>query len=182
MKKIISGIAMAAALGYTANAPAELFAELGYEAGGEELAATTTGDSISAGSGIKLAIGSQNQLGDGTDSLRFAAGYLFDTLDAVDGSADSSAITLDATYLMRSGPHQFGVGATLHMSPEYSQTGGGYSSFTIEFDDAVGLVLEYGYRLSDDVVLGGRYTNLTYETNNLSVDAGGVGLFLTAGF
>ena len=163
-------------------AQADLYLELAIDGGGDELAGTTTGDRINAGGGVKLAIGAQNKLGDGSTALRFSAGYLFDTLDAIDGSADSSAITLDGMYLMNSGAHTFGVGATMHMSPEYNQTGGGYSNVNLEFDDAVGLVLEYQYTFSSSLGLGARYTNLTYKTGNLELDASSFGLFISTGF
>ena len=163
-------------------AQADLYMELALGGGGDELASTTTGDSINAGGGIHFAIGAQNVLGDGSTAIRFAAGYLFDTLDAVDGSADSSAITLDGMYLINNGPHTFGVGATMHMSPEYTQTGGGYADVDIQFDDAIGPVIEYQYTFSNNLGIGFRFTDLTYQSGNIKLDASSFGMFLSTGF
>ncbi len=163
-------------------AQADPYLELGIDSGGDELAATTVGDSISAGGGVKLLIGSINTLEDGSTALRFDAGYLFDSLDAVDGSADSSAILLEGVYLINSGPHTFGIGVSAHLSPEYKQRGGGYPDLDIKFDDTAGLLLEYGYQLSPGFTLGVRYTDLTYKANNIELDASSVGLFISSGF
>jgi len=175
-------VMLVAVLAWSGALHADLYLELGFDSGGDRLASTTTGDSINAGGGVKFAIGTQNRLGDGSTAIRFAAGYLFDSLDAIDGSADFSAITLDGVYLMDSGPHTFGIGATWHMSPEYSQTGGGYADIDIKFDDAVGLLLEYGYSFDNGFKVGARYTDLNYDANNISLDASSFGLFISSGF
>jgi hypothetical protein len=163
-------------------AQADLYLGISAEGGGDKLAETTIGDTVNAGGGIKFSIGSQNVLDDGTSALRFAAGFLYDRLDAIDGNAELSAITLDGMYLIINGAHSFGAGITLHMSPEYTQTGGGYADVDIKFDDAVGMVLEYQYTFSNNLGLGARYTDLSYEASNISLDASSFGVFFAIGF
>ena len=163
-------------------AQADLYLGISAEGGGDELAETSIGDRINAGGGIKFAIGSQNVLGDGSSALRFTAGFLYDRLDAIDGYAESSAITLDGIYLIINGAHSFGAGITLHMSPEYTQSGGGYADVDIQFDDAVGMVLEYQYTFSNNLGVGARYTDLSYEASNISLDASSFGAFFAVGF
>jgi hypothetical protein len=93
-----------------APASAELYLEAALEVGGDDLATTTSGDSISAGGGFKGAIGIQNRIAE-TSSLRLAVGYMFDSVDASNGSADISTLTLDAVFAHSVGPHTLGVGA-----------------------------------------------------------------------
>ena len=163
------------------SASAELYLEAGFEGGGDELAFTTIGDSISAGGGIKLAIGVQNPIVEGASSFRLAVGYMFDSVDAINGSADINTLTLDGLYIVNTGPHAFGVGATMHMGPEYSDNLNGFSK-VIDFDDAVGLMLQYGFRFSRGLEVGVRYTDITYEVNGFELDAGSVGLFISNAF
>jgi hypothetical protein len=162
------------------SAYAELYYELGFEAGGDELASTTAGESISAGGGFKFAIGIQNRINE-TASYRLVAGYLFDDLDAVDGSAESSALTFDALYMRHIGAHSFGIGGTMHLSPEYSENSV-FGRLDLEFDNAVGLLLQYGYHFSPSLEVGVRLSDLTYKVNNVELDAGSFGLYLSNGF
>ena len=46
---------------FISTAQAELYIELGFNAGGDDLAQTTAGDSVSAGGGIKFAAGESDQ-------------------------------------------------------------------------------------------------------------------------
>ncbi len=162
---------------------ADLYYELGFEGGGDDLISTNTDQTISAGSGVKIAIGLQNFINEeATKSYRITLGYLFDSIDAVNGEAEIDTVTVDALYIFNSGPHSFGVGGTLHMSPEYSDSIDGFSSLTVKFDDAFGLLLQYGYHISPGFEMGLRYSDLDYEVSSYSLDAGGVGFYISNGF
>lgn len=165
------------------TARAELYLEVSGEAGGDELISTNTVDSISAGGGIKFAIGVQNPVNyDETVAIRLSVGYLSDSIIADNGEADFSTMTFDAMLVSNAGPHSLGVGATLHASPEYSDNVVGYSPELIEYDDAVGLVLQYSYHFIPGLELGLRFTDLTYQAGAIRKDAGSVGFFLSNGF
>lgn len=179
IKKIT--LALSAIL-FIGTAQADLYLELGINGGGEDLVQTTTGDSVTAGGGIKFAAGIQNPVQDGDASVRIAVGYIFDSVDAADGEADIDALTLDAMYLVNSGKHIFGIGGTLHMNPEFTITSNTLGSLKLEFDNAAGLALQYGYRISDNTELGVTYNDLTYSVNNVDFDAGSVGLYFSNGF
>ena len=167
----------------SSTAHADLYVEGAFEGGGDDLAGTTAGDDISAGGGLKFAIGVQNPVNEeGTAAIRLAVGYLFDSVDAVNGEAEVDTLTFDAVYVINSGPHSFGVGGTMHMSPEYSDDIVGLSPLKVEFDDAVGLLLQYGYQVTPNMELGVRVTDLEYETGSVKFDAGSFGLYLSNGF
>jgi hypothetical protein len=91
-------------------------------------------------------------------------------------------MTFDAMLVSSSGPHSFGVGGTLHLSPEYSDNVAGYYPELIEYDDALGLVFQYSYHFVPGLEIGLRYTDITYETSGFSDDAGSLGIFLSSGF
>ena len=165
------------------SARADLYIEASIEAGGDELISTNSADSITAGGGIKFAIGMQNPLNyDESAAVRLTVGYLSDSILAGNGEAEFNTVTFDAMLVSNSWPHSFGVGATLHMSPQYRDNVVGYSPETIEFDDSLGLVLQYSYHFVPGLELGLRYTDLTYTAGAIHLDAGSVGIFISNGF
>lgn len=181
--KLIQLVVIILGLSLLNSAHAELYLEAAAEAGGDELISTNTEDSISAGGGLKVAIGIQNPINyDGSTSLRLAVGYLFDSIVAGNGDADFNTMTFDAMLVSNAGPHSFGVGATFHASPEYSDRVLGYNAEFIEYDDALGIVFQYGYQFFPGLELGVRYTDLTYEAGNVKLDAGSLGIFISNGF
>lgn len=162
---------------------ADWYMEFGLEGGGEEMVETNLGDSISAGGGIKIAGGIQNYVNDEeTASIRLTLGYLFDSITADNGDADFNAVIFDAMYLFHSNGHVFGVGGTMHMSPEATVDIDGLSRLKADFDDAVGVVFQYGYQVNPGFEIGARFNNLEYEINSSTVDASSFGLFMSNGF
>ena len=166
------------------NAQARLYLEFAYQEGGELLASSRNGPEINAGGGVKFAAGLQLPLdAQGGNSLRLVAGYLFDGFDEDIGEVDFETYTVDAVFVVNRGPHAFGIGSSLHLSPEYRERASGFTSTSIiDFDNASGLLLQYGYQYSHRMELGLRYLDIEYETNATRIDAGGVGIFLSNGF
>ncbi len=162
---------------------AELYLELAVEGGGENLIATNTGQAVSAGGGVRFAAGIQNPVnGDGSASLRLAVGYLFDDLSAYNGVAEMNALTFDALYLVNSGPHSIGFGGTVHMAPQYRDDVAGYRPLKIEYDDAYGLLFQYGYHPLPGLEMGVRVSSIEYENGLDVLDASSFGLFISNGF
>ncbi len=168
----------------SASSRAELYLEAALESGGATLARTSLGEELNAGGGIKLAIGSQNWLDDaGSSALRLSVGYLWDEVSGSNGSAQLEALTFDALYLIRSGPHSFGIGASWQASPRYRIHVNGMNS-RIDYQDTVGPVIQYGYRFSPGLELGIRFSDLEYEAESAGErrDAGSFGIYLSNGF
>ena len=162
---------------------AELYLEASLESGGDTLVETNLNDEINAGGGIKFAVGIQNPVGPGgNNSLRLAVGYLFDSINASNGDADIDALTFDAVYSVSNGPHAFGIGGTLHMSPEYDEKIDGLGTLKVEFDDAPGMLLQYAYQGIPGFELGVRYTIIDYKAGSATLDADSFGLFISNGF
>jgi hypothetical protein len=162
-------------------AQADLYVELGMESGSKELVSTTSGDNLYSGGGIKLAAGVQNYINNDA-SIRLTLGYLGDSVTAENGSAEIDTVTFDALYLINSGPHTFGLGPTFHMNPSYHDDVAGYAAVDIEFDNAVGLMFQYGYKIVPGIEIGARVTNIEYVNNATTLDASSFGVYFSNGF
>ena len=162
---------------------ADFYAEMSLEGGGDDIIGTTSGETISAGGGLKFALGIQNPINDaGSASIRLVLGYLFDSIDAANGDAEIDTLTFDAMYIIHSAAHSFGLGATMHLSPEYSDNIAGFAPLKIEFDDAFGVVFQYGYHFIPGLEIGVRLSDLDYEAGNARIDAGSFGFYISNGF
>jgi hypothetical protein len=164
------------------TAQAELYLELGYEGGGDTLISTTAGEDVNAGGGINYVIGVQNEVGENGRSVSLALGYMIQSIDASDGTAEISTLTLDAIYSIPVDRHRFGAGVSYHINPTYKDNIVGFSPLKIDFDNALGLVLQYSYAYSPRFQIGARLTEMDYEVNGLSLDAGSFGIFISNGF
>ena len=143
------------------------------------LVALVTGSSR----GIGFAAGIQNDIDESGDSaLRLTIGYLSDSTTAINGEAEIDTLTFDALYVARSGKHRFAVGPTLHLAPRYQDNVSGFAPVDIEFDDAIGFKLQYGYQLLSNLEIGARVTKIDYSAGPLDLDAGSVGVYLSNGF
>ncbi len=175
-------IVTAILLTLASNAQAELYLELGYEGGGDTLISTTLGDDINAGGGINYVFGVQNEVGEKGKSWSLGLGYMIQSMDASNGTAEISTLTVDAIYSIPVDRHRFGIGASYHIGPTYKDKIAGFSPLTIDFDNALGLVLQYSYAYSPRFQIGARITEMDYEVNGLSLDAGSFGIFISNGF
>ena len=170
-------------LSFMQSAVADLYLEMSVEGGGDKLIDTNTTDQINAGGGVKFAAGINNWINDDeTTGIRLTVGYMFDSIEASNGDADFDTLTFDAMLIKQSGPHVLGFGGTMHMSPEYKDDVDGFAPLKVEFDDAYGVVVQYGYQFVPGIELGAKLTKIEYEANNSEVDADSFGLFISAGF
>ncbi len=175
-------IVTAILLTLASTAQAELYLELGYEGGGETLISTTSGQDINAGGGINYVLGIQNEVGENGKYWSLALGYMIQSLDASNGTAEISTLTVDAIYSIPVNDHRFGIGASYHIGPTYKDEIAGFSPLTIDFDNALGLVLQYSYAYSPRRQIGARFTQMDYEVNGFSLDADSFGIYISNGF
>jgi hypothetical protein len=164
------------------NATAELYLEASLEGGGEELIGTTSGDNLYSGGGYRFAAGIQQPLAQSPSALRLSLGYLSDSVSAGNGYAEMDALTFDALYMVETGPHRLGLGPTVHMSPRYRDNVNGYTPLELEFDNAVGLLVQYGYQPFPGLEIGARVTSIEYRNPSTRLDAGSFGVYLSNGF
>jgi hypothetical protein len=170
------------ALFIATSANAELYLEASVEGGGEELIGTSHGDNLYTGGGFRIAAGIQQPLAHSPSTLRLTLGYLSDSVSASNGYAEMDALTFDALYMVETGPHRLGLGPTVHMSPRYRDNVNGYTPLELEFDNAVGLLVQYGYQPFPGLEIGARVTSIEYRNPSTRLDAGSFGVYLSNGF
>lgn len=179
MKKIIVSVFLIALV---STAWADLYLEIGYESGGETLISDTAGYDISAGGGLNYVVGIQSEIGEHGDSLSLALGYMTESISGSNGTAEITSFTIDAIYSAPVKRHRFGAGASYHLDPTYKDDIDGFPSLKIEFDDTLGLVLQYSYAMRPRFLIGARFTDMDYEVNGVSLGADSIGIFLSNGF
>lgn len=163
----------------------EIYIEVAFEGGGETFVTATRGnddisidENLNIGGGFKFAGGIHKFVGENDGgSVSLALGYLWDSIDADNGDADFSTITLDAIYNHRLNLHRLGIGASYHIGPEYQGDIDGSAKTNIDFDDSLGLILQYSYEFTPGLYLGLRHTEMDYEVRGILVDASSTGLF-----
>jgi len=161
---------------------AEIYAEFGFEGGGETLGSTSDEDLNTAG-GFKFALGFQRYIGGFEDvGILLSLGYLFNTIDASNGTAETDAMVLDFIYFRLFGPHRIGTGGSYHLNPSYKDDLDGFARTNINFDDSLGFVVRYSYTITEGFQAGVRYTIMDYEANGENFDADSFGFFISSSF
>lgn len=180
---LLPSIALAAE---PSSANTQLLGTFGVTFGGDELATLeyTNGDSttLHAGGLVLFGIGFDHQFGNQWE-IQSSINYHVDRANARNGDVTFQRFPLDVLGFYRSGNHRFGGGITYHMNPEFeidlSDVRG-----TVDFDDAVGGVLEYDYFFTPSISLGLRGTVIDYKSSDVegSVNGNYVGLMLNGYF
>lgn len=163
--------------------------------GGDTLA-SVNGDydqDLRAGQLLNLGIGFDFDLNPAkTLLLRAGINYKFDAIDADNGEADFDRWPLDLILVSRQGNLSLGAGLTYHLSPTYDDTINGIST-RIDFDDALGFLLQAGFMVTPTMELGGRVTLIEYEPSQPTVmlpsltpvdkiDGDSIGIYISVGF
>ena len=189
MKKFVCAAALAAALMSVASftqaaEPVKrggFLAQMDLDFGGDDVAtlAFTNGDTqnVKAGQGLGLGIGGWFRPVESVPfELQGILGY-----KVVFTAADNADIQMTRTTLQLNGIYRFandwyaGGGYTMHMSPELD--GDGFFE-NIEFDDANGITVEFGWKW-----IGLHYTNIKYSSTGFEdVDASNIGIRFTGRF
>jgi hypothetical protein len=148
--------------------------------GGDTLASTEGeyGTDLDAGGLIHLAAGYEWRLA--ASGLRFTIGYKFDSIEASNGDADISRFPLELVYYrLINERHALGAGLVYELSPEFDISIDGLGSDSVDFVDASGYVIYYGYVTSFGLEYGGRYTLIDYKSDSLgTTDANNFGFYV----
>lgn len=148
----------------------------GLTYGGDELAEVELdfdGDSddedLRAGELITLAAGAVVYLPLPAWSLQTSIGYHFDEVSADNGDITFERYPLELIPFYNLRNHRIGAGLSYHLSPELDLKELGGSK--VEFDDALGWLIEYDYSFSGwqsgGFVLGVRYLWIDYKVEKV---------------
>jgi hypothetical protein len=188
---IALALAAGAMLAMTQAGAAEVrpMAKVGADFGGDKLVTVTftNGDTrtIHANDGFFFG-GGVSILADSRDvEAEISLSLKLDTINASNGDVTWSRWPLDALLFYRLPKARFGGGLTYHMNPELKGTGVAGNIFG-KFDNALGLLLQADYSISERHHLGLRYTSIEYKLNAPGLQgtakADGLGLVFTASF
>ncbi len=103
--------------------------------------------------------------------------YKIDEVTASNGDITFSRWPIDALVFYRLPAVRFGGGLTYHLNPDLSGSGV-VSGLNAQFKDALGVLLQVDWRITDKLSLGARYTALDYEIEGVSgsIKSNGVGI------
>ncbi|HEX6928317.1 MAG TPA: hypothetical protein VF267_03635 [Gammaproteobacteria bacterium] len=153
---------------------------LGVAGGGDDLADISFDDgssqTLKAGNGVAYYVGFLKTFENQALALQGTVGYLVDETTAVNSRARMSRYPVDLILFYRNGKHRFGGGLTHHLSPslDLDNLGG-----RIDFENATGFLLEYGYW-----IFSVRYTGIDYTVDGSggSIDGSSLGVHLTLNY
>src|SRR5688572_3700362 len=142
------------------------FWEAGLAYGGDTIGSIVfiNGDQqdIKAGDGLSFGGGIVQRIND-RFGIKYTAAYKVSFSAASNADVMKSVLPIDVVPYYRTGDHKFGVGLSMHLSPKVDWD---WLAPTMNFDDATGITLEYGFRR-----FGFSYTDMDYELGPLSYDA-----------
>jgi hypothetical protein len=159
---------------------------MNFDFGGDELIELQWDDgdetTLKAGQLMTFAAGVLYRRPDAPWAVEATLGYKFDQANGDNGSIKFTRIPLDLVASFAHGGHRIGGGATAHLSPSFSCDADGVCDGTIDYDTALGGILQYAYGFrvgaNSGFDVGLRYTFIEYSGSDLpSLDGSGVGFF-----
>ncbi len=165
-----------------ANLGAHFMLTGGLTYGGDKLATITytNGDNVDIHGGGLILFGAGGVYRfEKNWETQLSINYQFDKANAKNGDATFDRFPIDLLGFYRSGAHRFGAGVTYHINPKYDANFDiANGKQKVDFDNALGAVIEYDYFFNNSVSLGVRYANIKYKSSDIagSVDGsyGGV--------
>lgn len=156
-----------------ANDAVKPFVIGGLAFGGETLV-STTGPDVDAGGFLYFGGGVLIDPRSSPLMYQFSVGYKVDSVefltDTGSGESSMSVLPLDAMVFLKVDSLRLGVGLTYYLDPEWEFCDD-FDCFTVNFDDALGLALEFRHQWTDILFWGARYTSVDYEIGSISADA-----------
>ena len=191
-KRVMAGGVLAATVGANAYAGnVDVYFQAGFDFGGDEMVEVffEDGDSedIKAGELLYISGGliiqTAPRLNENLET-QLTIGWKFDSVDGENGELSFDRFPLEVLQFVRSGQLRFGGGLTYHLNPKL-EGDGFFSDVDVEFDDALGGVVQVDFAATENVLFGGRFTFIDYELEAFdaeSIDGNSVGFFVGGRF
>lgn len=115
--------------------------------------------------------------------VEVAITYKVAVINADNGDIDWTRLPIDALVFYRTTNFRFGGGLTYHINPKLEGSGVS-NNINVNFDDALGVILQADWRITQKINLGLRYTAVEYKADGFSGSAktDGVGLAFSMRF
>jgi len=184
---VVPCLSLAVLFSSPAQAEIKPILTFGLELGGEELVPESMGD-VNAGGGYTFGAGLSFSAVDSSLSLRAMIHYLFKIVEYtnLDGEASFDAFPIELGLFNSWEKHEIGAGLSYHLNPSQELEITNSYSYTVDFEDASGLFLQYNYIFSptsassngNNTYVGIKYTAMDYG----SIDASSLGIYLGTRF
>lgn len=168
--------------GLIPSAYARALVELGVHTGGDELTlvddTNTVIESTKAGALYSLALGGTLAITDNIET-QFSIGIKSDSNFTTDSEASWVRYPVNGMLFYYSEDFRLGLGATVHVYPKY-KVSGATKNASSSYKDAIGGLLEIDYRVTGQLHMGLRYTNIQYvrEDDGRRFDGSSIGVLL----
>jgi hypothetical protein len=186
--KAVALLSAMAMLGAAHAADVRPLVKAGFDLGGETMVNVvfTNGDTqkVRGNEGFYLG-GGAAIINDAKDwEYQVTAAYKFALIDAENGDVEWTRIPLEALAFYRWQRARLGGGLTYHLSPKLEGSGvvGGLN---VKFKNALGVIVQSDWRITENIALGGRFTFLEYDAKapaSGSAKANGFGITFSMNF
>ena len=165
--KVLAALLAAAAI------PAASLAEeirpvfkLGYDFGGDTLVtANGSTKSIKANEGFFMGVGASIFNDARNVEGELSISYKFQTIDANNANLQFTRFPFDALLFYRQYRYRVGGGLTYHLNPKVQGSGAAAGS-NVNYEDALGAILQGDYLFGTKTAAGLRYTMLQYKATS----------------
>lgn len=154
---------------------------IGFTTGGDTLARFTDGTSQRAGDGAGLHIGYELEVNkQHRYFVRATVGKNTDDPNLRNGFTKLQRTPYTLLVMKQNGNHQFGGGVAYHSNQTWNFSGPGVGSDSINYKNALGFTVQYGWQFGRYGELGARYTNIDYdrEDGGRGIDASHFGAYI----
>lgn len=164
-----------------------LVTSLGVMDGGDKLATVEYRHrddvDINAGGLVLFGVGVDHEFGNNWE-VQATFNYLAAGASARNGDVSFTRWPVEALGFYRMGNHRFGGGLTYHINPKLDVDIDYGPDDTINFDDALGVVIEYDYFFLRQLSLGVRGTLIDYKSSDLhdTVNGNSIGIIVSGYF
>ena len=184
---ILGHTAFADGAGEAGRSQTHLVTSLGLMDGGDKLATVKYRHSddvdINAGGLVLLGVGVNQEFGNNWE-LQATLNYLGAGADARNGEVSFSRWPIEVLGFYHVGNHRFGGGLTYHVNPKFDVDFDYGPDETVNFDDALGAVLEYDYFFMPQLSLGVRGTVINYKSSDVdgTINGNSIGVVVSGYF
>lgn len=171
-------------LTYAPTSYSETLLEAGIHLGGSELItqnyANGAKDSIKAGDLFSLSIGGMKSYTNNIEG-QLSFGVKSDDVHSTDADVTWVRYPLNSMVFYRGNTYRIGLGVTIHFSPNVKGTGVA-SNISQRFQNSLGALLEFDYKINKSFFWGLRYTSIDYKPHagGRHVNGDSIGLLIIA--
>jgi len=179
---ILAALVLIIPFGFIPSVYARILFEIGVHTGGDEISLVDDSNAViestKAGSLYSFALGGTIAFTDNIEA-QLSFGIESNANHTKENEASWVRYPLNGMLFYHKDKFRLGLGATAHFSPKY-KVSGATKNASSSYKDAIGGLFEIDYRLTEQLHVGLRYTNIQYvrEDDDRRFDGSSIGLML----